>query len=297
MAYGQGTNVQFCYVTEVTYGTTPSTPAMVKLPVTKVTGGLSRSALADTTLDGLRTHKLPRLGMNKVPLTIEGLLRYGDFDAWIAAACRSTWASNTVSVGSTAVSFTGETGYTDIVQYFPYPGLTPSKMSMSIKPDSEITVTFDCICKTEGAASATPLKASPTAYSTNSPFDSFTGSITEGGSAIAIVTGIDFTLDNRSSGLDVLFSKNIIGVIDQSVMINGTLGLHFTSVSQYNKFVNETASSIVVTLTSPENDSLAINFASVKYTGATKDVSGDGPVPLSMPFEATNVQFTRTAHV
>lgn len=296
MANAQGSSFQFCYVPEVTWGTTPTTPAMLKLPVTKVSGGLSKSTLEDNTLNGSRTRDLPRHGMKTVALTIEGNLRYGDFDNLIAGACRSTWSTNVTSVGTTDVSFTGEKGFTDIGQYLSYKGLMVSKMNMSIKPNAEIPVTFEFIGKDAVAPTSTPLKASPAAYSSNSPFDSFTGSITEGGSSIAYVTALDFSLDNQSTGSQVIFSNTINDVVDGKAKVTGTVTAYFTSAALLTKFINETTSSIVVTLTSLENDSLAINFASIKYMGGDPEVSGEGPIELSMPFEATNIQFTRTLH-
>lgn len=296
MANAQGSSFQFCYIPEVTWGTTPSTPQMIKLPITKVSGGLSKSTLEDNTLNGLRIRDLPRQGMKTISLSLEANLRYGDFDAWIAAACRSAWALNVVSVGSTDVMFTGEKGFTDIAQYISYTGLMVSKMSMSIKPDAEIPVTFECIGRNATALTSTPLDSTPTAYSSNSPFDSFTGSVTEGGSAIGSVTGLDFSIDNQSTGSSVIFSNTISDVVDGKAKITGTVTSYFTSATLLNKFINETGSSIVVTLTSLEGDSLAINFASIKYMGGDPDISGDGPVELSLPFEATNAQFTRTAH-
>lgn len=297
MANAQGSSFQFAYVPEVTWGTTPTTPQMLVLPVTKVTGGLSKSTLEDNTLTGSRIKPLPRSGMKTVKLTIEGNLRYGDFDPWIAAACRSTWSTNVTSIGQTVASFTGEKGFTDIVQYMPYTAVTPTKLSISIKPNAIVPITIEVIGKEAAAATATPLDSTPTAISANPPFDSFTGSITEGGSTIAIVTGIDFSLDNQTTGSEVLFVSTITGITDGKGKVTGTISAHFTDVALYNKFVNETTSSIVVTLTDLIGNSLAIAFSSVKYTGGDVDVSGDGPIPLSLPFEATNIQFTRTAHV
>ena len=297
MAIAQGSSFQFAYIAESIWGTTPTpSPAMVLLPVTKVTGGLSKSTLEDNTLNGSRIRLLPRSGMKTVKKTIEGNLRYGDFDPWIAAACRSTWVANVTSIGSTITSFTGEDGFTDIAQYLPYTALTPTKLSISIKPNTMIPITIECVGKNAAAASSTPLKAVPTAISVNPPFDAFTGSITEGGSAIATVTGLDFSLDDQTAGAEVIFTNTITGITDGKGKVSGTVSAYFTDVSLLNKFVNETTSSIVVTLTDLLGGSLTINFSSLKYLGGDPDVSGEGSVTLSLPFEATNIQFTRTPH-
>lgn len=298
MANAQGSSFQFAYVTETVWGTTPTpNPAMVLLPVTKVTGGLSKSTLEDNTLTGVRTRPLPRSGMDTVKLTIDGNLRYGDFDPFIAAACRSTWSTDVTSIGKTITSFTGEKGFTDIAQYLPYTAITPTKLSISIKPNTIIPIVIETVGKEATTSSGTPLKAIPAAISVNPPFDSFTGSITEGGSAIAIVTGLDFTLDNQTNGSEVIFTKTIIGITDGKGKVTGTVSAYFNNATLVNKFVNETASSIVVTLTDLLGNSLSVNFSSLRYMGGDPDISGDGPITISLPFEATDIQFTRTAHV
>jgi hypothetical protein len=68
----------------------------------------------------------------------------------------------------------------------------------------------------------------------------------------------------------------------------------------YNKFVNGTATSIDLKLDDGTN-TVEFFFPNVKYTGATKTITGSSPVVLEMPFAAlydvtalSNIVITRT---
>jgi len=70
----------------------------------------------------------------------------------------------------------------------------------------------------------------------------------------------------------------------------------------YEKFVNETSSEIVCTLTDSAGNDLQIDIPNVKYNSGQPDVSGEGAVTVSMDFvalystsDASQLVFTRTA--
>jgi hypothetical protein len=302
MGNAQGSSFQTCYVAESTWGTTPGTPAMKLLPITSNTLKLSKSTLEDNTLRGDRMRSDVRHGMKTVDGSLVGNLRYGDFDPFIAAGAFGAWESDVVKAGATESYFTVEKGFTDIEQYEPYTGLMVNKMSLSIKPDAMVPVTFEFVGKDLTMPSGTPLDASPDAYSSNAPFDSFTGTISEGGSAIGIVTGIDVTVDNGLSGSQVVGSDTINDVVAGRSKVSGTLTAYFQNLALLNKFINETESSINVVLEDVDGNTLAINIPRVKYMGGDPEVSGEGVIELSMPFEGlydnvtgTCITFTRNA--
>lgn len=302
MGNAQGSSSRVCVVKEVTWATPPSTPVMLILPVTKCDVKLSKSTLQDNTLSSDRmVHEL-RHGMKTVSGSIDANHRYGDFDDLTACALQGAWVSDVLKNGKTESSFTIEKGFTDIGQYMSYTGCMVNKFSMSIKPDAIVTATFEFIGKSANAVTTTPLDASPDAYSTNPPFDSFTGTITEGGSAIGFVTGLDFSVDNGMSGSQVIGANTINDLVSGNSKVTGTLTAYFQTAALVNKFINETESAIVCTLTDLNGKDWIINFPRVKYTGGDPDIAGEGAIELSMPFEAlyhtatgASLQITRSA--
>jgi hypothetical protein len=157
---------------------------------------------------------------------------------------------------------------------------------MSVSPNAIVTATFGIIGK--GLTLATSSVAGST-YATPSdvqPFDSFTGSITEGGSAIAVVTSIEFTLEN---GLEPLFAVGSVTTNRPSIgksRLSGTMTTYFESKTLYEKFINETSSAIELTLLDVDGNEYIFSFPNIKYNSGQPDVSGEGAVTISMDFIA-----------
>ncbi|NIA10014.1 MAG: hypothetical protein GWP10_09870 [Nitrospiraceae bacterium] len=306
--FASGAQSQTAYIAETTWGTTPGTPQTILLPLTGNTLKRNKDALTDNTLRSDRQIQSVRTGMKRVTGDLSFAFRFGDFDSFLESALMSTWGSGTalqaLTVGSTAKSFTIEKGFTDVARYHPYTGCMVKTFTLSVKPNAIVEGSFSLIGK-DMTPSATPLTASPTAASSNVPFDSFTGSIYEGGTgtgdAIAIVTGIDLTLENNSNSLDVLLSDTIAGIVAGRSTLTGTMSAYFEDATLLDKFFNETESSIVFTLTDPDSNSYTFTVPALKYTGGDPDISGEGPITLPMPFQAfydsvsgTNFQIEKT---
>lgn len=300
MAKAQGSQFQTCYVKEDNWGTTPTTPTMIKLPVSENTLALSKSTLEDNTLRGDRMRSDVRHGMRTIGGALKFGLKYGDFDALLAGALFGEWTTDVLKAGIKESYFTVEKGFTDIGQYIPYRGLMVNTLSMSIKADAIVDCTMEFVGKDITVPSATPLNATPTDYSTNQPFDSFTGTLSEGGSGIAIVTGLDLTVDNGLEGLKIVGSNSIAGVVSGRSKVSGTMTAYFENLTLLNKFINETSSAIICTLEDIDGNEIEINIPNVKYMGGDPGVSGEGAIELSLPFEGlydattdTCIQLTR----
>jgi hypothetical protein len=140
-----------------------------------------------------------------------------------------------------------------------------------------------------------------TAAPTWEPFDSFTGTIDEGGSSIGVVTSLEFTVDNGLDPQYVLMDDEVICNVNGRSNVTGTLSVLLEDATLINKFVNETASSVEVQLEDPDGNTLTFLFPNVKYGAADHPVADDGPVVVTLPFqalydttEATNLKITRS---
>lgn len=308
--FAAGSQSQAAYIEEVTWGVTPvgTGDNTTLLPLTGNTLKWSKDTLVDNTLRSDRQIPSVRTGFKNVAGDLSFAFRFGDFDPFLASALMGTWGAGTalqaLTVGSTEKSFSIEKGFTDITRYHPYTGCVVKTFSLSVKPNAIVEGSFSMIGK-DATPGGSPLDATPVAVSGNDPFDSFTGSIKEGGSGtgdtIAIVTGIDFTLENNSELLRVLLSDTGPGIVAGRSNLSGTLSAYFENATLLAKFFNETESSIIFTLTDPAANSLTFTMPALKYTGGDPDVSDEGPITLSMPFQAyydsvsgTNFKIERT---
>ena len=125
MTIASGSNVELAYIAEVTAGTTPSTPAFKKIPVSTESLTLSRDTLESETLRADR--QIPDVinGNQQVSGDVTGEIRYGAFDDLLEAGLGGSWAADTPTGGTDQLkagvlrkSFTFERKHADTGDYF-----------------------------------------------------------------------------------------------------------------------------------------------------------------------------------
>ena len=305
MSFAQGARTQTIYVAETIFGTTPASPAMIDLPLTGNSLALAKDALVSQTIRNDRQIADHRHGNKSIAGNLDFEFRFADYDAFLAAALMGAWDTNVLKVGTTKSFFSIEKGFLDISRYHLYTGCMVNNFSLSVKPNAIVTGSFGIIGKDLSAGAASE-DASPTAASGNDPFDSFSGAIYEGGIAasneIAIITGIDFSLDNALVAAFVVGSAVTPEISYGRSNLTGTLSAYFESSALLDKFINETESVIQFTLTDPDSNTFTFLLPKVKYNGGDPAIAGEGPIEMSLPFQAiydssevTNFKITRSA--
>jgi len=303
MAIANGAQHSLHYIAESTYGTTPATPTWTPLPHNATTLALTKDAIESEKLRGDRQIEDFRHGNKSIGGDVTSEMEYGAFDDILEAVMCGTWATNVLKSGTTRRSFTLERKFADLAtpEFHRYEGVEFNSMAISIAPNSMVTATFSVIGKDLSLATAEVASSTYSADVGNTPFDSFTGSITEGGSSIATVTSLEFTIEN---GLEPLFSVGADTTNRPSIgksRVTGTLTTYFDSKTLYEKFINETSSEIVCTLTDTAGNDIQIDIPNVKYNSGQPDVSGEGAVTVAMDFvalysssDASQLVITRT---
>jgi hypothetical protein len=206
-------------------------------------------------------------------------------------------------VGTTQRSFTIEREFGDIVKYQIFTGCVINTLSLSVKPNAIVTGEFGILGKGSSATS-TPVDSDPTASQTNSPYDSFTGAISEGGSAVGYVTSIDLKLDNGGDPTFVIGDDETPAIVLSRSNVSGSLEVYFQNLTMLNKFENETTSSIEFYLGSGDVGGSSYRFylPNVKYGSGDNSVSDENPITLKMDYQAlysttdrTNLRITKIA--
>ena len=303
MTIANGAQHSLHYVAETTYGTTPSTPSFKPLPHTGTSLGLSKDAIESEKLRGDRQVEDFRHGNKSVAGDITSELEYGAFDDVLEAVFCGTWTSDVLKTGTTRRSFTIERKFGDLAtpEYHRHTGCEMNTFGLSVAPNSMVTATFGVIGKDLAIATSVVTGASYASDAGNSPFDSFTGSINEGGSSIATVTALELSIEN---GIEPLFTVGSQTTSRPSIgksRATGTLTTYFESKALYEKFLNETSSSLDLTLTDLDGNSYQIELGNVKYNSGQPDVGGEGTITIAMEFVAlydgtdgSNIVITRT---
>jgi hypothetical protein len=303
MAFSQGSRSSLSYVVESTFGTTPA-GSFSNLPFSTHSLNLTKDRVAGNDIQSDRMPRVDRHGNRQVSGDIVVDLRDADYDVFLESAMLNTWSTNVLKVGTTPKFFSIEDYAADIDQARLFAGMSVSTMAISLAPNQMVTTTFGMVGKnmTIGQTQKTQTAASGAA-----PFDAYSGDLAIGNvassSAVAIVTGLDFTLNNSFAPTFVIGDDATPSLEYGRAEVEGTMSVYFESDSLINRFLNETESEISVSVNDPTGtNAYTFLFPRVKINSA--DVGVDGPTSrvIKMSFvalydatQATNLKITRTA--
>jgi len=304
MAFSQGSRSSLSFIAESVFGTTPNTPTFAYLPINSHSLDLTKDRVEGNEIQADRMPRVDRHGNVQAGGSIEVDLRKGDYDELFESAFFSAYATNVLKIGTTPKYFTMEDAAQDIDQFRIFNGLAASSMNVSIAPNQMVTATFDMVGKSMTQAQATgSTGGDPTASSVNAPFDSYSGTIKDGGSAIAIVTSIDFSVTNSLAPTFVVGSDSAQSLEYGRAVVEGTMTVYYEDETLINKFLNETESSIEVSVDDPTGtNAYTFLFPRVKYNGAAVPLQNPQSRLITLPFVSlydatagTNLQLTRSA--
>jgi hypothetical protein len=283
-------------VAEVTYGTTPVSPVWVPIRHKSTSLALTKDSMQSEELRSDRQIADFRHGNYKVGGDIAVELSYGTFDAILAAVLAGTWALQTPSsgtdrlkAGTTRASFSVLRHFGDLEAgnaYHLFKGVEFSKASLSVKPNAIVEMGLTVIGQDMSTDAAAPSGSTYSAATTTSPFDSFSGLITEAGVSIAVVTELSLELENGHAERFVVGDAQGLRPSIGRSNLTGTLTAYFENTTLLNKFINETESSLSFRLVDLLGNAYAFTIPRLKYTGGQPDVSDEGPITLAMPFQA-----------
>jgi len=303
MAFAQGSRSSLSFITESTFGTTPA-GNFTNLPFSTHSLNLTKDRVAGTDIQADRMARVDRHGNRQAGGDIVVDLRDGDFDVFLESAMLNTWATNVLKVGTTPKFMSIEDYAADIDQSRVFTGMSVSTMGISLAPNQMVTTTFGMVGK-DMTISAT--EKTQDAASGAAPFDAYSGDISignVGGAApVAIVTALDFTLNNSYAPTFVIGDDSAPSLEYGRAEVEGTLTAYFEDAALIDRFLNETETEIEVSVDDPTGaNSYTFQFPRVKINSA--DVGVDGPTSrmISMSFvalydatEETNLKITRPA--
>ena len=307
MPFSQGSRAGLSYVVESTFGTTPATPSLIQLPYTTHSLNLTKERVTGTDIQPDRMLRVDRHGNRSAAGDIVADLRKADFDPLLESAFFNSFSTNVLKVGTTPKFFSIEDAATDIAQFRLFTGMAVSSLAVSIRPNQMVTGTFSMVGK-DMTISGTSVDAIKTASSGNAPFDAYSGALSigdAGGSltAAAIVTGIDFTINNALAPTFVVGSASTPQLEYGMATVEGTITAYFENAALINRFLNETETALQVAVDDPTGSSdYTFLFPRVKINGADVPVENPTSRIITLPFvalydsvEATNLKLTRSA--
>jgi hypothetical protein len=274
-------------IAESVYGTTPATPAFADVRHTSFSVGMNKNTFESAEVRSDRQIAHFRHGVKNIAGDIGIELSYTTFDTMLEALMGGAWSTDVLKAGTSRRSFTIERKFANIAvpEWHRFTGCEINSLSLSITPDAIVTGSFGIIGKDQVIDTAIITGATYPAATVTEPYDSFTGTINEGGSSIGIITGIDLTIENGLTPLFVVGSDTTDRPSIGKSRVTGTVNAYFESKTLLEKFINETESSFDFTLTDGTS-SIQFDMNTIKYTGGQPDVDGDGEVTIALPFTA-----------
>ena len=149
---------------------------------------------------------------------------------------------------------------------------------------------FDFIGMTYSGFTGTSIASSVTEAGSNSPFDSFTGSLSINSGSItetlAIVSGLSLQISNGLSRRFAVMSQNAAGVGEGRVNISGSVNAFFTtSAPLATLFAAETEIDLSLRLVDLDGNAYLINIPKLKFTKDSRSIS-ETDVTESLDFQA-----------
>jgi hypothetical protein len=301
MPFAQGSRSSLSYIVESTFGTTPA-GSFINLPFSTHSLNLTKDRVAGNDIQADRMPRVDRHGNRQASGDIVVYLRNADYDAFLESAMLNVWSTDVLKVGTTPKFFSIEDYAADIDQARLFTGMSVSTMGISLAPNQMVTTTFGMVGK-DMSISAT--QKTQTAASGAAPFDAYSGDVAIGNvgssTAVAIVTGIDFTLNNSFSPTFVIGDSSAPSLEYGRAEIEGTFTAYFEDLALINRFLNETETELSVSVNDPTGtNAYTFLFPRIKINSA--DVGVDGPTSriINMSFvalydstQATNLKITR----
>lgn len=187
-------------------------------------------------------------------------------------------------------TFTIERRFEDVQEYQVFRGVAMDTWSLEVTPESLVNGSHDVLGMSSAAMSASPLVplADLLAAPTTNSFASFDAVLYEGGAINNVVTNLNFDLSNNASLEGVIGSRFSPGVYKGTATVEGNVTFFLDDSTTYNKFYNETETSIFLKLQDPDNTDGFLNVVMprVRLLTGNMDPPQEGPVPISMDFQA-----------
>ena len=225
----------------------------------------------------------------KVTAVTATILTFGDATGLVDITVAEEGVFNTdarvIKKGSTITSFAIEKAFTDVNEYQLYTGGIVNTVNLEVSPNAMITGSFGMLFQ-DAENGSTDYHNDITEVVTNRPFDAFTGYIKENDTTNSIASSLSISLDNGFERNFVLMQNTAPQMTSGKSNVTGSVTLYFSDSIIYDKFVNETESSIELRLADDENNGYVITLPRIKYTSADTPVSSDGAIINTMNFQA-----------
>jgi hypothetical protein len=301
MTQQSGANAVLIFDTETTYKTTPASPDAHVLPFVSESLRLARNFTTSKTIRSNRNPQAPARGNMNVAgdIAIELAPQYGKLFKHIfggyGVAGETAPYTHTYKIAALPVGMCIEKQFTDLAadKYFLYNGCKVNSFKLSAKTEGPI----DCSLSLMGAKETiggTTIDATATDNG-HTIFDGFEASVSQGGSPLAIVTELDFTLESALDGNTYVMDGTGVrrSLPEGKAKVSGNVKALFEDDVLYALAVANTETTLATHFTKGAgtgatvgNEKMSFYMDEMKFSPNSPVVSGPTGLLVELGFEA-----------
>lgn len=289
MAVKRGSQHRLGIILEAVYGTTPATPALVEVPITRLRKNVSMGAIRSAQI---RSHPfLDRMlpGSKTQDLEIGAELQYGNYDIFLQMLAGQAWAANILKMGDALLGATLESrmsGGTALYDQFVGAFVNRIEFSVSAEDDAPVGITIGMAALTSELDSTTTLATTTPAAADVDPFV-YTQGLTEINTVSRPVTSITFRAERAVDPLRVIGSAQAREMVPGDFTLTGSLTVPLEDA--IDSAILESFASVPIHLRLNQPGGLIyIDFLIhlAKYLSLGRSIEGRGALMQEIEFEA-----------
>lgn len=191
------------------------------------------------------------------------------------------------NTGRTDYSHTIEEWYADIAQSERYVGCKFSSMKVTMPTTGMATISYTIVGLDLQTGTSVHF-TSPTAVISTSTVAAVNGTMRVASTDVAVLTGLEFTLDWGTQGEPVVGSNVLPALVHGEASLTGSFTAFFENATLRDLFVNETEAALTAVLTTNNTitaDFIGFTMPRIKVGGAAKQDAATGIVQ-TFPFES-----------
>lgn len=304
MPAGRGSRHKLQLIKEVTFGTTPATPAMIEIPVTSYTPNIDVGVIRSNQI---RSHPfVDRLlhGVDTFDHEMGVELQDDNFDVLFELLCGDTWATNALKAKDVLSSCTLESAHADLTLFDQYVGtfIRRCEISCQAAEDAAVTATFGLMSKSGTLDAATTLANSQVAATDVDPFVFADATVTIN-AVSRPVTAVSMVMERSVDPLRVLGTRAPREYIPSDFTLTGQITIPLEDNVESGRLVGFSNAPLVVKVgDAGQTNWRQFSIPKVKYKKMGRPINNRGVILQTIDWEAhrdsvtdTVVNITRSA--
>ncbi|AAX84859.1 possible phage minor tail protein [Xanthomonas phage Xp15] len=282
MAFQAGTSnrTAICLVKEVTFNTTPATPAFQSQRYTSENVAFTKTTVTSSEIRSDRmTADLVQVGAS-VAGDVNFELSYASFDEVIRAALASSWSApasgvSTIVNGTELHSYTFQKRFQDLAApiYQNFSGCRIGGLNLNFQTGAILTGSYSVMgCKALSGTTQIVGATTTSPGAGNEPMNSVGNltAITKNGTPMAAkIRSTTLALNNNLRGQEAIGTLGYIGIALGRLEITGNIEIYFENADEYNTFLNHDDFAFSFTVTDADLNSYKFELPRIKYETGT----------------------------